>query len=92
MSYNEVSYWFIKSFCSCFNDCLRIGHLQHEQSCEFISLPNDYFPDEVLSKLRAFTDNKINVTQKLKFVLGSTENIMGKRRKCWLPAFSLLNP
>ena len=26
--------------------------------------------------------------QTLKFVLGSIENIGGKRKKCWLPAFS----
>ena len=28
--------------------------------------------------------------QKLKFVLGRIENIVGKRRICWLPAFSSL--
>ena len=40
------------------------------------SLPNDTFLD--LSKLKAFADNKINVKQKLKFVLGSLENILDK--------------
>ena len=30
------------------------------------------------SKLRAFTDDKINVTEKLKFVLGRIENIVEK--------------
>ena len=39
------------------------------------------------SKLKAFADDKIKVTEKLKFVLGRVENC-GKRRKCWLPAFS----
>ena len=31
-----------------------------------------------LSKLKAFADDKINVTQKLKFALGRAENIVGK--------------
>ena len=30
------------------------------------------------SKLKAFADNKINMTEKLKLVLGSVENIVGK--------------
>ena len=40
------------------------------------SLPNDKFLD--LSKLKAFADDKINVREKLKLVLESTENIVGK--------------
>ena len=31
-----------------------------------------------LLKLKAFADNKLNVTQKLKFALGRVENIVGK--------------
>ena len=31
-----------------------------------------------LSKMKAFEDDKINVTQKLKFALGILENIVGK--------------
>ena len=50
------------------------------------SLPNDKILD--WSKLKAFTDHKIYVTYKQKFFLGWVENIVGKRRKCWLPAFS----
>ena len=50
------------------------------------ALPHDKFLD--LSKLKAFADDKINVTEKLKFVLGRLENILEKRRKCWIPAFS----
>ena len=49
-------------------------------------LPNDKILD--LSKLKAVVYNKIKVTEKLKMILGRTENIVGKRRKCWLPAFS----
>ena len=31
-----------------------------------------------MSKLKAYADDKINVTEKLKCVLGRVENIMGK--------------
>ena len=40
------------------------------------SLPNDKFLDG--SKLQAFADNKINVTEKMKFVLERVEDIVGK--------------
>ena len=49
------------------------------------SLPNDKILD--WSKLKAFADNKINATEKFKFGLERVENILGKSRKCWLPAF-----
>ena len=39
------------------------------------SLPNDKILD--WSKLKAFADDKINVTVKLKFSLGRVENIVG---------------
>ena len=35
------------------------------------------------------SEDKINVTEKLKFVLEKLENMVGKGRKCWLPGFSL---
>ena len=47
------------------------------------SLPNAKFLD--WSKLKAFADDKINGTQKFKFVSARVGNIVGK---CWLPAFS----
>ena len=47
----------------------------HSQVTNY-SLPNDKILDQ--SKLKAFADNKINVTEKLKFVLGRVENIVGK--------------
>ena len=50
------------------------------------SLPSDKILE--VSKFKAFADNIINVTEKLKFALRRVENIGGKRRKCWLPAFS----
>ena len=40
------------------------------------SIPNDKVLD--LSKWKAFADDKINVTEKLKLVLGRIENIVGK--------------
>ena len=40
------------------------------------------------SKLKAFADDKMNVTEKLKFCFGNGRKHCGKRRKCWLPAFS----
>ena len=39
-------------------------------------LPNDKVKD--WSKLKAFADDSINVTERLKFVLGRVENIVGK--------------
>ena len=39
-------------------------------------------------KLKVCADDKIRATEKLKFVKGSVENIVEKRTKCWLPAFS----
>ena len=42
----------------------------------FNSLPNDNILD--LSKLKAYADDKITVTEKLKFVFGRVENIVGK--------------
>ena len=42
----------------------------------FNSLPNEKFLD--WSKLKALADNKIKLAEKLKFVLGRVENIVGK--------------
>ena len=49
-----------------------------------LTLPNHNFLD--WSKLKALADEKINETEKLKFVNGRKH--YGKRRKCWPPAFS----
>ena len=43
---------------------------------QFNSLPNDKIVD--LSKLKTFADDKLIVTQKLKFALGRVENSVGK--------------
>ena len=50
------------------------------------SLPNDKISDK--SKLEAIGDDKINVTEKLKFVLGRVENIVGMGVKAATTIFS----
>ena len=42
----------------------------------------------VWSKLKAFADYKMNLTEKIKTCFGKGRKHCGKRRKCWLPAFS----
>ena len=51
------------------------------------SLPNNKILD--WSKLKAFADEKLNVTEKLKFVLGRVENIMGKGKNAGYQHFFL---
>ena len=51
----------------------------------FDSLPNDKFLD--LSKLKAFADNKINMTQNLKIDLERVQNIVGKRENAGYQCF-----
>ena len=50
-------------------------------SPKFCHLVNFLQNDKILdrSKLKAFADNKIYVTEKLKFALGRVKNIVGKR-------------
>ena len=45
-------------------------------SSSYNFLPNNKVLD--WSKLKAFADNKVNSTEKLKFVFGSVENVVGK--------------
>ena len=52
----------------------------------FELLPNNNILD--LSKLKALADDKINVTQKLKFDLGRVENIAGKGRNAGYQHFN----
>ena len=49
------------------------------------SLPNNKYVH--WSKLKALADDKSKVAEKMEFVLGRVENIVGKEEKCWLPAF-----
>ena len=50
------------------------------------SLPNDKFLD--CSKLKTFADDKINLAEKLKFVSGKVENIVGKGENAGYQHFS----
>ena len=56
----------------------------------FLSALNSFPNDKILAKtkLKAFADDKFDMAEKLKFVLEMVEKHHGKRRKCWLPAFS----
>ena len=51
------------------------------------SLPNDRIVDFL--KLKAFADNKITATQKLKFALGRVQNIVGKGENAGYQHFHL---
>ena len=53
----------------------------------FKSLTNNKILD--LSKLKAFVDDKINVTEHLKFVLGRVEDIVGKEENAGYQYFLL---
>ena len=55
---------------------LRKENAGNQHFLFFNSLLNNKILD--WSKLEAFADDKINVNQKLKFVLGRIENIVGK--------------
>ena len=52
---------------------------------------NSLLNDEILnwSNLKAFTDNKIYVTEKIEICFVEGRERYGKRRKCWLLAFFL---
>ena len=56
-------------------------------SSKFNSSLNDKISD--WSKLRAFADDKINVIEKLKFLLGRVENIAGKGENAGYQHFRL---
>ena len=70
-----------------FFNVLKRVYMEERVKKEFIlnSLPND--KNLECSKFKALADDKINVSQKLKFGFGRVENIVGKGRKCWLPCF-----
>ena len=53
----------------------------------------NFFPNNKIldwSRLNAFADGKINVTEKLKFILGRVENIVGKGENAGKQHFLLL--
>ena len=56
--------------------CSQVLYTTLQASWVFNSLPNDKIVD--LSKLKAIADDKLDVTQKLRFALERVENIVGK--------------
>ena len=78
----------------CNNVTLKFCHLQmlsiwsSPNFGRVISLPNNIFLGWL--KLKAFADNKINVTQVLKFEIyfGKGRKHCVKRKQCWSPAVS----
>ena len=67
-------------------DCVNdfVHHLP--RYCRLNSLPNDKILD--WSKLQAFADNKINVNEKLKIVLGRVETLWEKEKMLVTSIFS----
>ena len=55
-------------------------------SRHFKALPNDKILD--WPKLKSLADDNLNVAKMMISLYGRAENIMVKRRKWWLPAFS----
>ena len=64
---------------------VSISYISHLQAL-FKPLLKNKILDQF--RLKKIADDKINLIQKLKFVYGWVENIVGKGKKCWLPAFS----
>ena len=56
------------------------------KSLTLIKLPKDTILG--MSKFKANADDKFGLAEIIRFVFERVENIVGKRRKCWLPAFS----
>ena len=48
------------------------------------ALQNNKILDQ--TKAKAFEDNKINIAPVMVFVVAKAKNIVGNRRKCWLPS------
>ena len=55
--------------------------------CEPLN-PLSYYKIFDMTKLKAFADNKLNVTEIRISLYDRVENTVGKGKKCWLPAFS----
>ena len=69
---------------------LEVGCMYHPSISKinpiFNSLSN--YKILALSKLKAFAVDKSNVAKMVISVFDRVENIVGKRKKCWLTAFS----
>ena len=67
------------------NDLSRVVCTQISTDIKPFLYINSLTNDKILakSKLKAFADNKINVTENLKFVFWKDRKHCGKSRKCW---------
>ena len=74
-------------------DIYRVQMISNWTSLNILSFDNSSPNDKILdwSKLKAFADNKINETEKLKFVLGVAENTVGKGENAGYQHFLLLS-
>ena len=64
--------------------CIAVGG-------QFMNCQNlNSVPNKILdqSKLKAFADDKINVTKNIEICYENGRKHCGRRRKCWLPSFS----
>ena len=68
--------------------CMLLTELQNTQA-QLNSLPNNTIL--ALTKFKAYADDRITVTQKLKFVLGRVENIVGKGENAGYQHFLLFH-
>ena len=67
--------------------CFLFGLVQNFVVWELVnSLPNDKILD--VTKLKTFADDKINAAQMMISTFDRVKKHCGKRRKCWLLAFS----
>ena len=71
----------------CVNSVTYSFHLNALELVAFNSLPNNNFLD--MTKLKAFAEDKINVTKQLKFILERIENSVGKGESTDYPHFLL---
>ena len=69
----------------------------HQESFTIIMVNTSSLPTKQTNKQKSTQpnwkyvgENIADVTQMLSFVFDSVENIDGKKRKCWLPAFPLI--
>ena len=72
-------------FPQCFQKGFDLGVVK-SRDCEVNSLQNNKILD--WSKLKALADEKNNWDSKMEICCGNGRKQCGKRRKCWLAAFS----
>ena len=93
IDWTQVSYNTLLKRCVCETPCphKRTSFELFWTNKEMLSFyinpsPNDKILDQ--SKFKAHADNKNKCDSKFKFCFQKCRKHFGKRRKCWLPAFS----